>query len=122
MDTKPLLFAIIGFLLGGFVVSIAATQFDEDNTASATEMTMSEMSEDLADKTGDDFDAAFITAMIEHHEGAIDMAKLAETRAERDEIKQLSQDIITAQEGEIAEMKQWQQDWGYDDDSHDTSH
>jgi hypothetical protein len=29
MDTKPLLFAIIGFLMGGFVVSIAATQFDE---------------------------------------------------------------------------------------------
>ena len=122
MDTKPLLFAIIGFLMGGFVVSIAATQFDEGNTASASEMTMSEMSDDLADKTGDDFDAAFITAMIEHHEGAIDMAKLAETRAEHDEIKQLSQDIITAQEGEIAEMKQWQQDWGYDDDSHDTSH
>jgi uncharacterized protein (DUF305 family) len=58
--------------------------------------------------------------MIEHHEGAIDMAKLAETRAEHDEIKQLSQDITTAQEGEIAEMKKWQQQWGYDDDSHNT--
>ena len=115
METKPLLFAIIGFLMGGFVVSIAATQFDEDNAASGAEMTMSQMSEDLTDKTGDEFDAAFITAMIEHHEGAIDMAKLAETRAEHDEIKQLSQDIITAQEGEIAEMKQWQQQWGYDD-------
>jgi uncharacterized protein (DUF305 family) len=43
------------------------------------------------------------------------MAKLAETRAEHDDIKQLSQDIITAQEGEIAEMKKWQQQWGYDD-------
>jgi uncharacterized protein (DUF305 family) len=122
MDTKPLLFAIIGFLLGGFVVSIAATQFDQDNAASASEMTMSQMSDDLADKTGDEFDAAFITAMIEHHEGAIDMAKLAATRAEHAEIKRLSQDIITAQEGEIAEMKQWQQQWGYDDDSHSTSH
>jgi uncharacterized protein (DUF305 family) len=119
MDTKPLLFAIIGFLMGGFVVSIAATQFDEGNTASASEMTMSEMSDDLADKTGDDFDAAFITAMIEHHEGAIDMAKLAATRAQHDEIKQLSQDIITAQEGEIAEMKKWQQQWSYND-SHNT--
>ena len=121
MDTKPLLFAIIGFLLGGFVVSIAATQFDQDNAASASEMTMSQMSDDLADKTGDEFDAAFITAMIEHHEGAIDMAKLAGTRAEHDEIKRLSQDIITAQEGEIAEMNKWQQQWGYDD-SHSTSH
>ncbi|NDC31513.1 MAG: DUF305 domain-containing protein, partial [Bacteroidetes bacterium] len=30
-----------------------------------------------------------------------------------DEIKQLSKDIITAQEKEIAEMMQWQKDWGY---------
>ena len=115
MDTKPLLFAIIGFLMGGLVVSIAATQLDSGNAASGTEMTMSQMSEDLAAKTGDDFDAAFITAMIEHHEGAIDMAKLAETRAEHDEIKGLSQDIISAQEGEISEMKQWREQWGYDD-------
>jgi uncharacterized protein (DUF305 family) len=77
------------------------------------------VSEDLTDKTGDGFDAAFILAMIEHHEGAIDMARLAATRAEHDEIKQLSQDIITAQKGEIAEMNKWQQQWGYDG-SHST--
>jgi len=115
MDTKPLLFAIIGFLLGGFVVSVAATQLDEDNTASGAEMAMSQMSAGLTDKSGDDFDAAFLSAMIEHHEGAITMAELAETRAEHQQIRQLAQDVIAAQEGEIAQMKQWQQQWGLDD-------
>lgn len=115
MDTKPLLFAIIGFLLGGLVVSIAATQLDEDNTANGAEMTMSQMSAGLMDKSGDDFDAAFINAMIEHHEGAIGMAELAETRAEHQQISQLAQEVIAAQEGEISQMKQWQQEWGYDD-------
>lgn len=115
MDTKALLFGIIGFLMGGLVVSSAATLFDEDEAAAADEMTMSQMSADLENKTGNDFDAAFITAMIEHHEGAIEMAELAASRAEHQEIKELSQAIIGAQEGEIAEMREWQQQWGYDD-------
>jgi uncharacterized protein (DUF305 family) len=114
MDTKALLFGIIGFLMGGLVVSSAATLLDEDGAA-ADEMTMSQMSDELENKTGNDFDAAFITAMIEHHEGAIDMAELAASRASHEEIKQLSLAIISAQEGEIAEMKEWQHAWGYDD-------
>jgi uncharacterized protein (DUF305 family) len=111
MDTKALLFGIIGFLFGGLVVSFAATQLED--TASASEMTMSAMSEQLADLTEDEFDAGFITSMIEHHQGAIAMAKLAESRAKHEEIKELSQDIINAQRGEIAQMRQWQQRWGY---------
>lgn len=112
METRALLFGIIGFLLGGLVVSIAATQLDD---GADDGMTMTEMSEDLTDKSGDDFDAAFITAMVEHHQGAIDMAELAANRAEHDEIKQLSEDIIRAQEAEIDQMHDWQQEWGYDD-------
>ena len=120
MDTKALLFGIIGFLMGGLVVSSAATLLDEDEAA-ADEMTMSQMTEDLENKTADSFDAAFITAMIEHHEGAIHMAELAPSRAAHEEIKQLSQAIISAQQGEIAEMTKWQQQWGYDD-THDSGH
>ena len=114
MNTQSLLFGIVGFLLGGLIVSIAATQLDESNTASGDEMTMSQMSADLADKNGDDFDAAFITSMIEHHQGAIDMARLAESRAKHAEIRELAREIISAQQGEIAQMERWQREWGYD--------
>ena len=46
-------------------------------------------------------DGAFITAMIPHHESAIEMAKLARERGEHPEIRQLAADIITAQGDEI---------------------
>lgn len=57
------------------------------------------------------FDQRFIEAMIPHHEGAIAMAKDAQQRAEHQEIKTLSGEIITAQEGEITQMQQWLKEW-----------
>ncbi|MDI3340352.1 MAG: DUF305 domain-containing protein, partial [Sphaerobacter sp.] len=49
-------------------------------------------------------DESFIALMIDHHQGAIDMAKLAQDRAEHPEIRQLAQNIITAQQREIEQM------------------
>ena len=52
-----------------------------------------------------DVDAAFASAMIEHHNGAIAMATLAKERAQREEIRALAGDIIAAQEAEVAVMR-----------------
>ena len=111
METKPLLYGIIGLFIGGLVVSTAAMM--EKSSDKASDMSMSQMSNDLKDKTGDAYDQAFINSMIEHHEGAVDMARYSANNAKHDEIKQLSLDIISAQEKEIAEMKQWRSNWGY---------
>lgn len=127
MQTKPLLYGLIGFFVGGLLVAVAATTFDKPiekaNNSTNTSMSASmQMSADsLKGKTGDDFDAAFISEMIAHHQGAIDMAKLSVANAKHDEIKQLSNDIISAQEKEISQMKQWQKDWGYSTSSADHS-
>jgi len=120
MDTKALLYGIIGFLLGGLVVSAAVTQLNTNDPSGS--MTMSQMSEDLRGKTGDDFDQAFLSGMIEHHQGAIDMAELAKENAKHDEIKKLADDILSAQSKEIDMMQAWQADWGYGttSQSHDT--
>lgn len=70
--------------------------------------------------TGDDFDRAFLADMIAHHQGAVEMANLALERSNHQEIIELSQNIITAQDQEIAEMGSWQQEWGYNGtESHD---
>lgn len=114
METKPLAFGIVGFLLGGLIVSIAATQLNkDDSTTNGSEMTMSQMSDDLKNKTGDDFDEAFISSMIVHHQGAIDMAELAQKNAKHSEIKNMADDIISAQSNEINMMRTWQTEWGY---------
>jgi uncharacterized protein (DUF305 family) len=67
----------------------------------------------LKDLKGDDFDKAFVEEMILHHQGAIDMAKLIDTNAKHDELKQLGREIISAQSKEIDIMQAWQTEWGY---------
>lgn len=79
----------------------------------AMDMSMKGMSMMLEGKSGDAFDAAFLEMMIPHHEGAIDMAKLAQKNAGHAEIKKMADDIITAQQREIDQMKAWQSSWGF---------
>lgn len=62
---------------------------------------------------GEDYDRYFIAGMIEHHKGAVDMAKLVQTNAKHQELKDMSYDIISAQTKEISDMEKWQIQWGY---------
>ncbi len=50
-------------------------------------------------------DRRFIDAMVPHHEGAVEMAEVALKNAEHDEIKRLAEEIVSAQEAEIRELK-----------------
>ena len=110
---KPMIYTTIGFVFGALVFLFIAC----GNAAQTThEVSMSEMTSSLRDKKGDAFDALFITHMIDHHQAAVDMAKLSEQNAKHDEIKQLSREIIAAQEKEIQQMRAWQQQWGYSAD------
>ncbi len=54
----------------------------------------------------------FIEGMIPHHQEAVDTAKEVITRGgSTPEMKKLAQDIVVAQEKEIAMMKDWYQSW-----------
>ncbi|MEN9647298.1 MAG: hypothetical protein RLY57_102, partial [Candidatus Parcubacteria bacterium] len=72
---------------------------------------MASMNGELEGKTGAEFDKAFLTEMIVHHEGAVAMAKLALQHAEHQEVKDLATAIISAQNKEIGDMKSWLQNW-----------
>jgi uncharacterized protein (DUF305 family) len=84
-----------------------------DHSAMGMMADMDSMTEALKGLTGDAFDKKFIELMIEHHQSAIDMAISGEVNAYHAEVKQLTKAIVTAQSGEIIQMKQWQKDWGY---------
>ena len=57
-------------------------------------------------------DAMFAQMMIPHHEQAVQMSTLAETRASSPEIKELAAEIKGAQQPEIDQMTAWLEEWG----------
>ena len=65
-----------------------------------------------ASATSNEADAAFAGHMIVHHEQAVDMAELAESRAGNAEVKKLAAQIKAAQSPEIATMTGWLRSWG----------
>ena len=72
---------------------------------------MDGMMQSLDGKTGDAFDKAFLEEMIVHHKGAVVMAEAALKDAKHQEIKDLAQAIITAQNTEIKQMQDWHTGW-----------
>jgi uncharacterized protein (DUF305 family) len=113
MDTKPLLYGIIGFLLGGFLVSVVAVTIEREDDHSA--MNMAEMmNQEYGDKQGEAFDEVFLSMMIEHHRDALEMASYAEANAGRQEVKDISKTIMRDQTAEIELMKKWQKEWGFE--------
>ena len=57
------------------------------------------------------FDEAFIDAMIPHHQSAIYMAQVASEKSKIPEIKELAQNIMSAQKREIEQMRRWREQW-----------
>ncbi|MEH2141156.1 DUF305 domain-containing protein [Nostoc sp.] len=82
--------------------------------ATATNVSDKQMNNSMAMDLGPadaNFDLRFIDAMIPHHQGAVEMAKEAQQKSKRPEIKKLADNIIKSQNQEITQMKQWRQAW-----------
>ena len=57
------------------------------------------------------FDQRFLEQMIAHHQMAVTSAQMMIANSARPELRDLAQRIITGQQREIDQMRQWRQDW-----------
>ncbi|MGL4323992.1 MAG: CopM family metallochaperone [Beijerinckiaceae bacterium] len=80
------------------------------NSAASTkayEAANEKMHKDMAISFSGDADVDFVKGMIPHHQGAIDMAKVVLAHGKDAQIRKLAEEVIKAQEGEIAMMRDW---------------
>ena len=84
---------------------IALAQGDDAEKAFKDVMDKMHMSMSM-DYAGDP-DVHFVKSMIPHHQGAIDMARVVLAHGKDAQIRKLAEEVIKAQEGEIAMMREW---------------
>ena len=110
-------FLVVGLVFGWFIwgnnQNSVTTQTGTHMMPNGQTMSdsMSGMMAGLNGKTGDEFDKAFLSEMIVHHQGAVLMAQSALKNAKHQEIKDMANAIISAQTSEINQMKGWQKSW-----------
>lgn len=57
------------------------------------------------------FDEQFLDTMAKHHEEAVKMAELVDSRSAHDQLKQMAKKTIEDQGAEIAQLREWKSQW-----------
>ncbi|MER5202357.1 DUF305 domain-containing protein [Streptomyces sp. NPDC002825] len=107
--------AAAGLLLTACGTDDGMSGMDHGGMSASSSATASASAAPGADSAPGDFndaDVMFAQMMIPHHEQALEMAKLADGRAEDSEVKKLVTAIEQAQDPEIQKMKAWLKGWG----------
>jgi uncharacterized protein (DUF305 family) len=96
--------SVVALLAAGAAV---ATSAEHSTGSDALVAANSAMHEAMAIETTGDVDVDFMRTMVPHHEGAVAMAKIVIENGRDPEVRKLAEEIIKAQETEIALMKTW---------------
>jgi uncharacterized protein (DUF305 family) len=106
---KRSVLSLLALLLAG--VLLAACGGDGNDESSRSSGSSSGGSSESSEAEFNDADVTFVQGMIPHHEQAVEMAELASTQAEGDDVKDLAARIEEAQGPEIATMEGWLEEW-----------
>ena len=91
--------------------STANTPHDTTSTAKAPDALLVKTPPTPPETAKAPYDLQFIDTMIAHHQGAVDMAKMAESKAQHADLKTFTSNIVASQQKEIEQMKQWREQW-----------
>lgn len=90
--------------------SMNHNEMNHNLSANHSEMNHSEM-KSAPNAAAQPFDLQFLDTMIAHHEGAVEMAKPAASKADNAELKTLAAKMVADQTREIGTMKRWREQW-----------
>ncbi len=98
------------------VVTLVACRNESSNTSSNAETTASQASATTqstasVSPAATPYDAQFLDTMSKHHQGAIEMARIAQSKVQLPELKALTKRIPADQQKEIDQMKAWREQW-----------
>jgi len=110
MKNQALLYGIAGLLAGSLLTVLFVSNTVNSNNSGMMQM-MGIQQGSKGTSQSSTIDRHFIEQMIPHHEGAIEMAELAQEKSKRPEILTLASAIIKSQTAEITQMQTWYKDW-----------
>ncbi len=84
---------------------VAMDMSDGHDMSSMDGMMTAEQMDGMAAMTGPEFDQMWLEMMIDHHEGAISQSETVKAGGSNADVLTLADQIITAQQGEIAEIE-----------------
>lgn len=87
--------------------SLIPPELANDPATQAYAAAMDKMMADMMIPYTGDVDVDFVKGMIPHHEAAVAMAQIQLEFGKDPEIRKLAEEVVAAQEAEIAEMKAW---------------
>ena len=93
-------------------MGVGLAQHGGHNMAQHTQHNMGMQSMSTLERlSGKNFDIAYMSMMIDHHKGAVEMSEAALKVSKDERIRKAAQEIIAVQNEEIAQLTGWLKSW-----------